>query len=319
MPSSRPNVIPTVIHLLRQLKPRSILDVGVGFGKWGHLFREYTDILESELDPARYQRSHWQVRIDGIEGHAAYLTDMHRFLYNHIHVGEAGAVLGTLGHYDLIFLGDVIEHFEKDAGRALLREAQARADQAVVITTPKFETEQEDLCGNELERHRSLWNEDDFRAFPGGQVVTVDEATWLAVLPGPRAPKAPLALTPPRPPVPEAATRARHVREALTASIPLETPFVLIDEEQLRHTLPHHHTLPFLERDGAYWGPPADDATALAELERMRRAGARYVVLVWSTFWWLQHYTGFARRLREQGRVVREDGNLLVLELPSPS
>ncbi len=54
MPSSRPNTIPTVIHLVRQLKPKSILDVGVGFGKWGHLFREYTDINEAENDPARY-------------------------------------------------------------------------------------------------------------------------------------------------------------------------------------------------------------------------------------------------------------------------
>jgi len=43
---------PTVIHLIRQLKPISILDVGVGFGKWGHLFREYTDINEAENDPA---------------------------------------------------------------------------------------------------------------------------------------------------------------------------------------------------------------------------------------------------------------------------
>ena len=50
MPSSRPNTIPTVIHLVRQIKPKSILDVGVGFGKWGHLFREYTDINEAEHD-----------------------------------------------------------------------------------------------------------------------------------------------------------------------------------------------------------------------------------------------------------------------------
>ncbi|MCI0745080.1 MAG: hypothetical protein L0Y58_06715, partial [Verrucomicrobia subdivision 3 bacterium] len=82
MPSSRPNTIPTVIHVVRQLKPASILDVGVGFGKWGHLFREYTDILEAEHDPKRYQRRNWRVRIDGIEAHKAYLTPMHRFLYN---------------------------------------------------------------------------------------------------------------------------------------------------------------------------------------------------------------------------------------------
>ena len=79
-----------MIHLLRQLKPNSILDVGVGFGKiGGHLFREYTDILESESDPERYDRKNWKVRIDGIEGFAAYITEMHRFIYNEIHLGNA--------------------------------------------------------------------------------------------------------------------------------------------------------------------------------------------------------------------------------------
>src|SRR5512139_1422101 len=110
MPSSRPNTIPTVINLVRQLKPRSILDVGVGFGKWGHLFREYTDILEAEHDPARYRREKWQVRIEGIEGHAAYLTPMHDFLYDQIHVGNAAVLMKGLPKYDLVFLGDIIEH-----------------------------------------------------------------------------------------------------------------------------------------------------------------------------------------------------------------
>src|SRR6266545_5686189 len=99
MPSSRPNTIPTVIHLIRQLKPKSILDVGVGFGKWGHLFREYTDINEAENDPGRYQRKKWRVRIDGIEGYAPYLTPMHRYLYNNIHVGDATKLLNKLPPY----------------------------------------------------------------------------------------------------------------------------------------------------------------------------------------------------------------------------
>src|SRR5436190_4878060 len=152
MPSSRPNTIPIVIHLLRQLKPRSILDVGVGFGKWGHLFREYTDILEAEGDPSRYQRRNWQVRIDGVEGHAAYLTEMHRFLYDEIHIGEACGLMSSLPNYDLIFLGDIIEHVEKRAGVELLQNALVRTNKAVIVSTPKFETGQEELCGNELER-----------------------------------------------------------------------------------------------------------------------------------------------------------------------
>src|SRR5687767_10146429 len=149
MPSSRPNTIPTVINLLRQLKPRSVLDVGVGFGKWGHLFREYTDINEAERDPARYRRKNWRVRIDGIEGHAAYLTPMHRYLYNAIHIGDARALLKKLPRYDLVFMGDIIEHLEKPAGFRLLREALKIANKAVLVTTPKFETGQSDLCGNE--------------------------------------------------------------------------------------------------------------------------------------------------------------------------
>jgi hypothetical protein len=297
------------------LKPQSILDVGVGFGKWGHLFREYTDILEAERDPARYRRDNWRVRIDGIEGHAAYLTEMHRFLYNEIHVGEAGTLMKTLPSYDLVFLGDIIEHFEKAAGTELLHDALARANKAVIVSTPKFETEQEDLCGNELERHQSLWNEEDFRTFPGALVATVDDATLLAVLPKPGVPK--LELTPPRQPRADDVARLRRAREEITVVIPVDEKFILVDDEHLRASLPHLNVLPFLEKDGRYWGPPADDATAIRELERMRETGARFVVFIWSTFWWLEHYSEFARQLRERFKCVRQSEAVVVFDLAS--
>ena len=313
MPGSRPNTIPTVIHLMRQLKPQSILDVGVGFGKWGHLFREYTDILEAEHDPARYRRENWRVRIDGIEGHAAYLTEMHRYLYNEIHVGDAGALMKTLSNYDLIFLGDIIEHFEKAAGMDLLRDAYARANKAVIVSTPKFETEQEDLCGNELERHRSLWSAADFMHFQGATATTVDDATLLAVLAKPGFHK--LDLSPPHAPLPDVAAKLRKAREEIIALIPEDVPFVLVDEEQLRHTLPHARAWPFLEKDGCYWGPPADGSTAVRELERMRTEGAQFIVFVWSTRWWLEHYPELQRCLDTQFRCVRENECVAVFSL----
>jgi len=46
----------------------------------GHLFREYTDILEAEHDPVRYERQNWKIKIDGIEGFPGYITQMHRFV-----------------------------------------------------------------------------------------------------------------------------------------------------------------------------------------------------------------------------------------------
>jgi len=313
MPSSRPNIIPTVIHLLRQLKPQSILDVGVGFGKWGHLFREYTDILEAEHKPARYQRKSWRVRIDGIEGHRAYLTPMHRFLYNRIHVGDAAKLLPKLPRYDLIFLGDIIEHFDKAAGLELLSEAFVKAGKAVIVSTPKFETEQEDLCGNELERHRSLWSAKDFQKLPGASVKTIDGATLLAVLRKDGVPE--LQIAPPRPPKAQDAQRLSETRRHITELVPQGEPFVLVDEEHVRGTLRHTRSLPFLERNGEYWGPPPDDATAIRELERLREGGAKTIVFIWTTFWWLKHYAKFERHLRLSYRCLRENDAVVAFDL----
>ncbi|MHC4888425.1 MAG: TylF/MycF/NovP-related O-methyltransferase, partial [Planctomycetota bacterium] len=55
---------------------------------------------------------------------------------------------------------------------------------------------------------------------------------------------------------------------------------------------------PFLERDGRYWGQPPDDATAMYELERMRKTGADFIAFACSGIWWLDHYAGFHHYLR---------------------
>src|SRR6266511_256848 len=315
MPSSRPNTIPTVIHLVRQLKPKSILDVGIGFGKWGHLFREYTDINESEHDPARYQRKHWRVRIDGIEGHAAYLTPMHRFLYNNIHLGDACVLMKQLPRYDLIFMGDVIEHLEKGVGFKLLQDALDQTRKCLIVSTPKYETGQADSCGNELERHRSLWSAKDFVRFDRSVVKTVDRATLLAVVVKQGTPMP--VCSPPMPMKRGDARRLQNCKNKLIELIPAAQPFILVDDEQLRGDLPHAHAIPFLERNGEYWGPPEDDETAIRELERLRRAaGARYIAFAWPAFWWLEHYAKFAAHVRKSCRRVLKDDKLAVFELP---
>ena len=203
MPSSRCNHIPIVLGIVRELAPRSILDVGVGFGKWGHLFREYTDIAAAETDPARYQRENWQVRLDGIEGYAPYITPMHRYLYDRLYVGDMRSKIHELGQYDLIFLGDVIEHVEKADGQALLRACLAHARLAVLITTPAHPITQGPVCNNELEVHRSFWTTDEFRALGRCVQARDDNDTLIVVLlkegvPAPRC-HAPLRRRPHRP------------------------------------------------------------------------------------------------------------------------
>ncbi len=315
MPSSRPDTIPTVVALVRQLKPRSILDIGVGFGKWGHLFREYTDILESENDPARYQKKNWRVRIDGIEGHFSYLTEMHRYIYDEIHLGDAGALIKTLGKYDLIFLGDIIEHFEKEAGITLLRDAIARAEKAVIVSTPKYETGQENVCGNEFERHRSLWSAQELRSLGNAQVQTIGGSMLLAIYRPSGLPRLNLKLL----------TNSKQQLQERTALLPIpgeirklipgNLKFILVDEEQIRSSSHLQNALPFLEKEGQFWGLPEDDQTAINELERMRLADARFIVFIRSTFWWLEHYHQFQKHLRSLYSCVRQDQNMVVFDL----
>ena len=76
-------------------------------------------------------------------------------------------------------------------------------------------------------------------------------------------------------------------------------------------------TLPFLERDGQYWGLPASDEVAIHELERMRREGVRYMALLWPAFWWLDHYAAFRVYLDARFRRVLDNDNALVFDLQS--
>jgi hypothetical protein len=56
---------------------------------------------------------------------------------------------------------------------------------------------------------------------------------------------------------------------------------------------------------GGYAGHhPRDGATATAELEQRRRAGAEYLVLPATSRWWLRYYEDFAQHLTSHGEVV---------------
>jgi glycosyltransferase involved in cell wall biosynthesis len=114
-----------------------------------------------------------------------------------------------------------------------------------------------------------------------------------------------------------------QVTQELPAVVPEGETLILVDgddwgvriSEKLRQ-------LPFLEKNGDYWGPPADDATAMSELTRMQKEyGAGFIAFGWPAFWWLDHYREFARHLRENFRCVLHNERLRVfdLRLPLPS
>ena len=46
MPTGNKYVIVPMIKLIEQINPKSVFDVGIGFGKWGFLLREYLDVWD---------------------------------------------------------------------------------------------------------------------------------------------------------------------------------------------------------------------------------------------------------------------------------
>jgi hypothetical protein len=114
----------------------------------------------------------------------------------------------------------------------------------------------------------------------------------------------------------ESLERLYRAAQEVAALVPAGDTLVLVDEDQLVGTIAAgRRALPFLDRGGQYWGPPADDETAVRELVQLRHSGASFIVCAWPAFWWLDYYVGLHRHLRSEFRCVLENDRLVVFDL----
>lgn len=157
MPTSRPHHISWLCDEILRLRPKTILDVGIGFGSKGMLFREYTDIWNGH-----YKKGDWKTRIDGIEVFPFYVGEIQKEVYNNIFIGNAIDVIKDVERYDLIYAGDVLEHFVKEDGLKLLKMLQVKS-KVLIIATPLYVSAQGSVYENEHETHKSQWQKEDFQ------------------------------------------------------------------------------------------------------------------------------------------------------------
>ena len=158
MPSSRYQVIPLVLDLVVSIQPKSILDCGIGFGKYGVLFREYLDVWKT--DKPFQERV---TRIDGVEAFAEYENSVWK-AYDTVHIGDIITLLPELTKvkYDLLFMGDVIEHFDKEEAKKLLGALNYKH---IIIVTPFQVLDQKAVYDNTYEIHKSEWRHQDLPDF----------------------------------------------------------------------------------------------------------------------------------------------------------
>ncbi|BCV20785.1 glycosyltransferase family 4 protein [Moorella sp. Hama-1] len=157
MPTSWYQVISVILDQIQLYKPASILDIGIGFGKYGVLIR---DMLEIPLE--RYHKNQWQVKIDGIEAFSDYRNPLHQYCYDQVYYDDVMNVIHNLPCYDIIMLIDVLEHFEKEEGFNLISSLLKYTAKCLIISTPLYPDVQKEYMGNRHEKHKSRWVITDF-------------------------------------------------------------------------------------------------------------------------------------------------------------
>lgn len=145
----------------------TVLDLGCGFNSplqyCRHLHSLGVDIFEHYIDISRSR---------GI--HSEYLkADISQVDFDH-------------GSFDVVLCAQVIEHFSRADGLALLERMEPWARKKVIITTPNGYLAKDKRDGNEQQEHLSGWTPEDFtgrgyrvRGMSGLKAIRADRGATL--------------------------------------------------------------------------------------------------------------------------------------------
>ena len=177
MPSSYPENIPAIIQAIAKLKPKSVLDIGIGRGKYGFLIREYfpptkekEKIYDDSASPIKSMGCEEILTVDGVEVFEPYITDLQKKIYNQIFIGNVLEMdIEKWEPHDLYLLIDVIEHWERKKTMELIEKLIKKGN--ILISTPRSYTPQRASYGNKWEEHLTEyeghpWTADDFNMYP---------------------------------------------------------------------------------------------------------------------------------------------------------
>jgi len=138
----------------------SVLDVGFGFGKWGFLIRDTFDVMAGQ----NFNKEDWKINITGVEIFDKCITSIQKKVYDKIIKKDIFKAIKRLGSYDLVILGDVIEHIEKEKAHSLLNKLFEHTEN-ILVSTPLGFMPQGAWAGNENEIHKSGWELSDFKDY----------------------------------------------------------------------------------------------------------------------------------------------------------
>ncbi len=156
MASSDTAQISTIVDLIQILNPKSILDIGCGWGKYGFLSREYLMGMYWDKNT---------VLIEAVEGYEKNINLMQREIYNNIYICNALDFDKYLRkEYELILIIDVFEHFTKEDGVKIIEKLREKT-RNLLISIPRYVTVQKGYSDDtsKFEEHRAFWTRKMFK------------------------------------------------------------------------------------------------------------------------------------------------------------
>jgi len=119
--------IPFYIEAMLDVSPHKILDVGIGFGRWGMLIREFC---------AQAKNGDAPVQVIGIETQRTEVVEHAGLFYDQIHLGNALDVLkGNDERWDLVIFNEVLREWSTDATEEALGKALNVSDYVLVSSS----------------------------------------------------------------------------------------------------------------------------------------------------------------------------------------
>ena len=143
--------MPKLIELSLAVRPRRILDLGMGTGKYGFLLREQTDLAYSRAP------EEWQLHLTGVEGHAEHIGPHQRSVYDEIEIAEISEFVEGYDdeRFDLTLLIDVIEHFAPADAKALVDRVLVLSRYLLISTPTAYYAQENTGCTAAGGRRRS--------------------------------------------------------------------------------------------------------------------------------------------------------------------
>lgn len=159
MPISNWDQIPAIMNEVYRLQPKTVLDLGIGFGKYGPLLREVLDGMHGRCD-----RELWEASIWGVESFDAYSNPVWGGYSGVIRCDFTDLRRIQLGGNDLVLMLDSLEHLEPGAGRVFLDDLVAH-NRHVIVSVPVVPMPQGTTYGNPFEAHRTHHDGTEFARF----------------------------------------------------------------------------------------------------------------------------------------------------------